>query len=124
MGAETASRSPLECPCAKQCPMVHAMRILGGKWKIPILCTLYLNGPMRYNALLREVDGITNTMLASSLRELVHDGLVRRAQYNEVPVRVEYALTSACDDLVPALGIIRTWSMGMMEASSARGGCA
>ena len=103
------------CPCMEPCPMKNAMDILGGKWKIPILCALRKDGPTRYNALLRKINGITNTMLASSLKELEHSGLVRRIQYQEMPVRVEYSATEMCEQLVPAFQIIGKWSAQMIE---------
>ena len=94
------------CPCMEPCPMAAAMRVIGGKWKIPILCALKSNGPTRYNALLRRVKGITNTMLASSLRELERDGLIKRVQYEEIPVRVEYSLKDSCGPLLSAFDAI------------------
>ncbi len=53
--------------------------------------------------------GITNTMLASSLRDLENDGLICRTQYDEMPVRVEYRLADACDDLMPILEKLAGW---------------
>lgn len=103
------------CPCMEPCPMKNAMEVLGGKWKIPILCALRMDGPTRYNALLRRIKGITNTMLASSLKELEQSGLVQRIQYQEMPVRVEYSMTEACEQLVPAFQIIGKWSTQMIE---------
>ena len=105
------------CPCMIPCPMTYAMTILGGKWKISILCALKLNGSTRYNELMRRISGITNTMLASSLRELERDGLVSRTQYPEIPVRVEYSLTDKCDLLFPAFEAIGKWSLAMMESA-------
>lgn len=105
----------MPCPCMAVCPMKNAMEILGGKWKIPILCALRQEGPTRYNALKRKISGITNTMLASSLKELERAGLVRRVQYPEMPVRVEYSLTEESDQLLPAFQIISGWSRGMLE---------
>lgn len=96
------------CLEAKKCPLTSAMQVIGGKWKIPIICALS-NGPVRYNALLKNITGITNTMLASSLKELEKDGLVKRTQYLEMPVRVEYSLTEKCDPLRNALSILREW---------------
>ncbi|MDR1903432.1 MAG: helix-turn-helix transcriptional regulator [Treponema sp.] len=52
------------------CPLENALKILGGKWKIPILCALQLDGPTRYIELKRKIRGITNAMLASSLLHL------------------------------------------------------
>ena len=90
--------------------MKKAMDILGGKWKIPILCALWFDGALRYNELKNRISGISNTMLASSLKELEQDGLVRRVQYPEIPVRVEYSVTDECAKLVPAFKIIGEWS--------------
>ena len=106
------------CPCMIPCPMTYAMTILGGKWKISILCALKVNGSTRFNGLMRRISGITNTMLASSLRELERDGLVSRTQYPEIPVRVEYSLTDKCDLLFPAFEAIGKWSLAMMESAS------
>lgn len=103
------------CPCMEPCPMKNAMDVLGGKWKIPILCALKNNGPTRYNDLKRKVSGITNTMLASSLKELEAAGLLTRTQYPQVPVRVEYALTNNCEDLFPAFRIIGKWSRELLQ---------
>lgn len=99
--------------------MKNAMEVLGGKWKIPILCALRKDGPTRYNALLRRIKGITNTMLASSLKELEQCGLVRRVQYQEIPVRVEYSVTEMSEQLVPAFRIIGKWSVEMLENGQA-----
>ncbi len=103
------------CPCSTPCPMAYAMRILGGKWKIPILCALKLGGTARYSTLMKRIGGITNTMLASSLKELEQAGLVQRREYLEVPVRVEYSLTDKCQLLFPAFEAIASWSRTMME---------
>ena len=70
---------------------------------------------MRYNELNRRIKGISNTMLASSLKELERDGLVKREQYEEIPVRVEYSVTEECAKLVPAFEIIGQWSREKLD---------
>ncbi len=99
-----------KCPCMERCPLGVALETIGGKWKIRILCALYQDGETRYNDLKRKIEGITNTMLASSLKELEQDGLVTRTQYMEMPLRVEYAVTDLCTDLIPILGQLALWS--------------
>ena len=103
------------CPCMEKCPLNHAMRLIGGKWKMQILCALHNNGPTRYNRLKRGLDGISNTVLAGALRELEADGLVSRREYLEVPVRVEYEITGRCEPLIPILDALGNWSMGLPE---------
>ncbi|MBU4439295.1 MAG: helix-turn-helix transcriptional regulator [Acetobacterium sp.] len=97
------------CPCQEKCPLSAALEIIGGKWKIPILCSLYNDGPTRYNVLKKKIKGVTNTMLASSLKELEADGLVLRTQYNVMPLRVEYELTKNTNSLLPILGHLSEW---------------
>lgn len=109
------------CPCMEPCPILYAMNKLGGKWKITILCALKLNGITRYNLLKKKVNGITNTMLASSLKELEMDGLVIRKEYLEVPVRVEYELTENCNLLFPAFEALEAWSKFMIEKENEHG---
>ena len=102
-----------KCPCMQECPLSGALKLIGGKWKIPILCALHQDGPTRYNELKRKIMGITNTMLAGCLRELESDGLVVRVQYPEMPVRVEYSLADGCSGLIPILGELAQWGAQM-----------
>ena len=104
-----------DCPCLDKCPLNYAMTIIGGKWKLQIICTLYNKGTMRYNELRKQMDGISNTVLASSLRELEEKGLVERKEYLEVPVRVEYSSTAVADKLMPILETLSDWGEEMMK---------
>ena len=62
----------------------------------------------------KRLDGVSNTVLASALRELESDGLIERREYLEVPVRVEYSTTQACDKLIPILEGLSDWAEGRM----------
>lgn len=99
------------CPCSEYCFLQKAMSTIGGKWKLPILCSLTANGTTRYNDLLRNIKGISNTMLSKSLRELEEDELVKRFEYLEIPVRVEYALTDNAIQLQPILLKLIQWEI-------------
>ena len=66
------------CPCMETCPLNRALGLIGGKWKMQILCALSNNGPTRYNRLKKTLDRVSNTVLANALRELEEDGLVLR----------------------------------------------
>ena len=101
------------CPCTPECPLQKAFRLIGGRWKMSILCSLTADGPMRYNDLKRRMDGISNTMLVKSLKELEEGGLVARNEYLEVPVRVEYAVTDQVRSLLPILGELAQWAAGL-----------
>ncbi|WP_027438775.1 winged helix-turn-helix transcriptional regulator [Lachnospira multipara] len=91
------------------CGLKKVLNIVGGKWKIMILCVIDNRETVRYGDLRRAVYGITNTMLAQSLKELESDGLVKRIQYDEMPVRVEYSLTHKASTMIPILLELKKW---------------
>ena len=93
------------------CPLKYALNLVGGKWKLPIICILAREGSVRYNSLKRKLSGITNMMLSQSLKELEENGIVHREQYNEIPPRVEYSLTEKGTDLLPIFYAISQWGM-------------
>ncbi len=97
------------CPCDETCPLLDALKLIGGKWKIPILCVIATNEGARYSLLVKKVQGITDTMLASSLKELEKSNMITRVQYNEMPIRVEYFLTDKAKAFIPILGQIAVW---------------
>lgn len=99
------------CPCTEACPLQKAMEMIGGKWKLAILCSLSVEGTVRYNELKRKIKGVSNTMLAKSLQELEEDGLVCRIEYLEVPVRVEYVATDRAKQLSPILAELAKWAI-------------
>jgi DNA-binding HxlR family transcriptional regulator len=87
----------------------HAIHALGGKWKLEILFAL-MNGAIRFGALRRALDGITQHMLTAQLRELERDGLVLRTVLADKPLRVEYELSDAAYGLLPAFRELLAWS--------------
>lgn len=103
----------------KKCPILHALDIIGQKWKLPILWYLHEKENTRYNELKRRITGITNMMLTKSLRELEDDGLVRRIQYDTIPPKVEYSLTDEGLALLPTLNELYKWGEAHMENQQA-----
>lgn len=101
------------CPCTQPCVLQAALESVGGKWNLPILCSLAANGASRYNELLRNVQGISNTMLSQTLKELERDQLILRREYLEVPVRVEYELSEHAKKLQPILIELIQWKMAI-----------
>lgn len=91
------------------CPLRLAMDVVGGKWRLSIICLMKDGAPIRYNQIKRGVPGITNVMLSQSLKHLVEYGIVLRMQYNEVPVRVEYQLTDNGRELLAMLEKFNEW---------------
>ncbi|CDS99364.1 Transcriptional regulator, hxlR family [Clostridioides difficile] len=103
------------------CLIRYALDIVGGKWKLPIICMLAVENPIRYSSIKRKLDGITNTMLAQSLKDLESTGIVHRKQYNEIPPKVEYTLTSKGKSIVPILQQFANWGATNMQEKNTCG---
>ncbi|MDD3115108.1 MAG: helix-turn-helix domain-containing protein [Anaerovibrio sp.] len=93
-----------------RCPLEYGLTVFGGKWKSRIICVLAEKGTLRYSSLRKEMANITDAVLASTLKELIADDIVKREQFNEIPPRVEYCLTEKGHSVVPILQTICMWS--------------
>lgn len=95
------------------CPVEEAIRIIGGKWKLLVLRSLLLNGPQRYNELLRTVTSISQKELTRNLQELTDAGLlVRDPGANRV---AHYELTKLGKGLMPAFRKLLTWGQKLIK---------
>ena len=93
-----------------RCPLEYGLDVFGGKWKSRIICVLADKEFLRYSMIRKEMCNITDAVLATTLKELIRDGIVNRKQYDEIPPRVEYSLTEKGKSLVPILQSICHWS--------------
>lgn len=93
-----------------RCPLEYGLDLFGGKWKSRIICVLAAQETLRYSQLRAELANITDAVLASTLKSLIANDMVRRKQYDEIPPRVEYALTEKGASVVPILQSICRWS--------------
>ncbi|PSS59929.1 transcriptional regulator [Ensifer sp. NM-2] len=85
--------------------------LLGDKWTVQVLWRLSLakEHRLRFSALKKEVDGVTQRMLTLTLRNLERNGLVVRHYFPEVPPRVEYELTEMGGGALRALEGFNFW---------------
>lgn len=87
---------------------------IGDKWSVTVICRLD-DGPLRFNALRRAVDGITQRMLSATVRRLERDGLITRTVHPTVPPRVEYALTERGRSLHRVLAELVAWTEANLD---------
>lgn len=105
---------------AAECPTRQMLDRIGDKWTVLVVQVLD-QGPMRFNGLKRRIGGVSQKMLAQTLRHLERDGLVSRHVFPTTPVTVEYALTPLGRTLVGALTPLIAWSEGKIgEVEAAR----
>ncbi|SEK58498.1 winged helix-turn-helix transcriptional regulator [Parapedobacter koreensis] len=89
-------------------PVKDALAFLSGKWKLPIILSLWL-GNKRFSEISKEVNGITDRMLSKELRDLEINGLVKRIIHDSYPVVVEYILTDYGKTLKPIIDALGAW---------------
>jgi DNA-binding HxlR family transcriptional regulator len=94
--------------CDTGCGLNATLRIISGKWK-PLILFFLRDGPKRYGELKRMVVGVSDKVLIQSLKDLEADRVVARTNYNEVPPRVDYKLTSLGRSLSDAIVPLCTW---------------
>lgn len=103
-----------------KCPARRALDLVGDKWTPRVVVTL-AEGPVRYNALRRALDGVSQRMLTRSLRLLEAERLITRTVVDTIPPSVTYALTPSGQTLVdPVLAIARwgTRNLGSKESDA------
>jgi DNA-binding HxlR family transcriptional regulator len=93
----------------EKCDISGIWEILGKRWSLHILRNLSTNGIVRFNELKRLLPGISSTVLSERLLELEHEGLISKKIYPEIPIRVEYSLTTRTMELESILKQLSNW---------------
>jgi len=96
------------------CPIKDLISRIGDKWSMLVLVALAKapNHCLRFSELMGAVNGISQRMLATTLRYLERDGIVTRHLYPEVPPRVEYTLTKRGQGLLVPVEALVVWIEG------------
>lgn len=100
-----------------ECPVATTVTLIGSKWKLLIIRNL-LARPWRFNALKKDLYGISQKVLTDNLRSMEEDGLILRTVYPEVPPRVEYSLSSLGESLKPILDSMADWGNAYKDTIS------
>ncbi|MCG7505290.1 winged helix-turn-helix transcriptional regulator [Mesorhizobium retamae] len=93
------------------CPIREVLDRVGDTWSILVILNLQ-PASMRFNALKRTIEGISQRMLTVTLRSLERDGLVSRTVRPTTPPEVEYALTELGQSLAVPIAALGAWAAG------------
>lgn len=91
------------------CPSRHAFDQIFSRWGILVLARLS-SEPVRFGVLRRSIGGISEKMLAQTLKTLERDGLVSRKAQLVIPPRVDYSLTERGYELSALLVPLVAWA--------------
>ncbi len=97
------------------CPVATTVQLIGNKWKLLILRTLYFGGAQRFGEILKDVPGISHKVLTENLRALEKDGILVRIVYPEVPPHVEYNLSPLGETLRPLIKSMEQFGLFYQE---------
>lgn len=101
------------------CPVATTVRLIGGKWKLLIMRNLMAR-PWRFNELQKSLEGISQKVLAESLRSMEEDGIVERTVHPEVPPSVEYSLSELGESMRPVIASMEAWGLAYKEGRLAQ----
>lgn len=92
-----------------ECPAEGLLKQLSGKWK-PQIFLLALQGPLRFNTLLRELKDSNKQSVATALRELQESGLLEKNTIQLKPLHIEYTLSQKGRSLIPVFRQLELFS--------------
>jgi DNA-binding HxlR family transcriptional regulator len=91
-----------------ECPTRTVLDHVTSKWGVLVIIAL-IDGTLRWGELRRVVQGVSEKMLAQTLRTLEADGLVNRAAQATIPPRVDYSLTALGRELAEHMVPLLAW---------------
>lgn len=91
------------------CPIAHALDVIGEKWSLLILRDLFRKGPQRFVDLQKSVIGVAPNTLSARLKALEARDIVASRLYERHPHRLEYYLTDKGKALGPILKALHDW---------------
>jgi len=97
------------------CASRHFFDQVSNKWSVMIL-TLLCAQPQRFNAIKRQLQGITHKALTEALRRMERNGLVARRVITSSPVAVEYSLTPLGNSLKEPFSAVYSWTVHNLPA--------
>ncbi|MDM9647925.1 helix-turn-helix domain-containing protein [Rhizobium sp. S163] len=92
------------------CPSRLLFEQIADKWSMMIL-TVLDRGPLRFNAIKRQLGGITQKALTQTLRRLERNGLVTREVIPVSPVAVEYRISPLGRSLQTPFKALYAWTV-------------
>ncbi|MBQ4771212.1 transcriptional regulator [Pectobacterium versatile] len=90
------------------CPSRGVLKHVSSLWGV--LCLISLReGTLRFGELRRKASGVSEKMLAQTLKRLEEDGFVLRFSHPVVPPYVEYSLTPLGREVSEQVAILADW---------------
>lgn len=110
---------PIQC-FSSDCPSRTLFDQIADKWSMMVLIALE-DRPVRFNAIKRRLEGVTQKALTQCLRRLERNGLVARHVIPVSPIAVEYEITELGRTLLRPFKALHDWTLAKLpEVDKAR----
>lgn len=96
------------------CPSRSLFDNIADKWSMMVISVLDA-GPMRFNAIRRQLEGVTQKALTQCLRRLERNGLISRRVIMGSPIGVEYAITPLGHSLLGPFQALHAWTLEHLD---------
>jgi DNA-binding HxlR family transcriptional regulator len=113
-----------DMPCgdvlSDRCPSRAILNHVTSRWGVLVLIALSKLGTMRFSQIRRRIGGVSERMLAQTLRTLEEDGFLARKAYDVVPPHVEYSLTPLGEEVAQHVHALTHWienNVGRIQAT-------
>ncbi|GAB3756300.1 winged helix-turn-helix transcriptional regulator [Microlunatus parietis] len=106
---DTDDGDPFQWDTREDCEVRQILDRIADKWSLLVIALLDQRC-LRFTELRRRIDGVSQRMLAVTLRHLERDGLVKRTVHPVVPPRVDYELTPLGRSLHATIQALVDWT--------------
>lgn len=101
-------------PMHSDCPGREVFKLITGRWTLLILWSMK-SGPLRFHRIRDTVEGISERVLSSTLKELCRHGLVARHVEATIPPKVSYELSPCGEGLLEVMNNLTAWIARELE---------
>ena len=108
--SEESNKMDEKCQELCLCPLEGIIDIVSKKWTLLIINSLGNHQKLRFNKLMKDLEGVSPKTLSDTLKVLEREGLIRREIFKEIPPRVEYSLMNDGIELRKAIIPLIKWA--------------
>lgn len=91
--------------------IVNGIRnVICKKWSLAIINAIDSGIQLRYSDLTSVFEGISPTILSSTLQELEREKIIKKETFNEIPPRTEYSILQRGKELLKAIIPLKKWA--------------
>jgi DNA-binding HxlR family transcriptional regulator len=91
------------------CPLTGVIDVLSRKYAMQLISIIGAHESLRFAEIETHLSSASTTTISNRLTEFQEAGLISRTQYDEIPPRVEYALTREGEEVSTRLEPLLEW---------------